>query len=71
MSESMIERIASVLMEMNQGHDVTHYTDGAYFILREIRRPTRAMEKAGDARTWEAMIDEALEEPAPTIPNRT
>jgi hypothetical protein len=63
MAESMIERIATVLMEMNQGHDVTHYTDGAYYILREIRHPTKAMEQVGNVRTWEAMIDEALEEP--------
>lgn len=70
MSESMIERIASALMEMNQGHDLSHYTDGAYLLLREIRRPTTAMVKAGDAHTWEAMIDEALEERVPTISTR-
>jgi hypothetical protein len=36
MAGSMIERIATVLMEMNQEHDVTHYTDSAYYIFREI-----------------------------------
>jgi hypothetical protein len=70
MAESMIERIATVLMEMNQGHDVAHYTDGAYYILREIRHPTEAMKKVGNAQTWESMIDEALEEPAPAMPRR-
>jgi hypothetical protein len=69
MTDSMIERMSSALMELDgHSHDWRHYSDDAFAILREMREPTLAMLEAAQdkvgAGAWRAMVDAVLAEAA-------
>lgn len=79
----LIERIARVLAgraasSNAQGSDPSaadtvdstwpDYRDDALSVLRTLREPDEAMAAAGDAETWERMVEAALaEEEAPAL----
>jgi hypothetical protein len=62
----MIERVSTMIMELDGGRDWRHYTENAYAIIRDMRAPTPQMRFAAEGKMgeepWKAMIDEILAE---------
>ncbi len=86
-STPALERVARVLaaqqLSRNAGGDETHaarsidaawrdYRDDAVAVLKTLREPDAAMERAGDIAIWQAMLAAALgeHEPAPNVSAR-
>jgi hypothetical protein len=82
-STSAIERIARVLagqhLSRNADGDEAHaaeavdgqwrdYRDDAVAILKTLREPDAAMERAGDIAVWQEMLGAALGETSATAP---